>query len=55
MIISSIRDGLGNQMFIYAAARQLQYITGEKLYIDTSFYNTNSERKVELNELKLNM
>lgn len=39
MIVVKLQGGLGNQMFQYAAARQLAYIHGTTLKLDLSFLN----------------
>jgi hypothetical protein len=40
MIIARIRSGLGNQLFIYAAARAVAHRLGHDLRLDVSFYKT---------------
>lgn len=39
MNVVRISDGLGNQMFQYAFARKIQFISGKKVYLDTRFIN----------------
>ena len=51
MIIVQLKGGLGNQMFQYATARRLAYITGAFLKLDTTWFDTVSadiKRKYEL-------
>ncbi len=40
MIISQIVGGLGNQLFQYAAARQLSLILEQEIYLDLNFFDT---------------
>ena len=35
-VIAVVKGGLGNQLFIYAAARALALRTGRALYLDTA-------------------
>ena len=42
---------LGNQMFIYAFARAIEYYTGEKVYFDISFYETHPHDTLELENI----
>jgi hypothetical protein len=61
MIIVKLQGGLGNQMFQYAAGKSLAQKHAVPLFIDTSFFETNSDssehftaRNFELNAFKLN-
>lgn len=42
---------LGNQMFIYAFAKAVEYYTGEKVLFDISFYETHPRDTLELENL----
>lgn len=61
MIITKMKAGLGNQLFLYAYARTIQLKTGEKLYFDLSYYNKKrralikSSRKFILKNFKINI
>ncbi len=52
MIVVRLMGGLGNQLFQYAAAKQLSILNNAELYFDTSFFSTkpidNIQRKFEL-------
>jgi hypothetical protein len=48
MVIARIRSGLGNQLFIYAAARALAHRLGEDLKLDVSFFKTYPLRQFAL-------
>ena len=57
MIVVRLMGGLGNQLFQYAAAKQLSILNNAELYFDTSFFNTTKEdttpRKFELDFFKI--
>ncbi|MBP6660695.1 MAG: alpha-1,2-fucosyltransferase, partial [Chitinophagales bacterium] len=58
MIVVRLMGGLGNQLFQYAAAKQLSVINNSELYFDTSFFTTTSDtttpRKFELDVFNIN-
>ncbi len=49
MIVVKLLGGLGNQLFQYAFARYLADANNTEVYLEDSFYATQSLRKVELN------
>lgn len=49
MIIVKLMGGLGNQMFQYAAARRLSYVSGVQLKLDLSWFDTVCEGVTERN------
>ena len=51
MITTTIKGGLGNQMFQYAAGYALSQRLGVAMQLDLSFYNKQDKRKFELAEL----
>ncbi len=51
MITTTIKGGLGNQMFQYAAGYALSRRLGVAMQLDPSFYNKQDKRKFELVEL----
>ena len=51
MITTTIKGGLGNQMFQYAAGYALSRRLGVAMQLDLSFYNKQDKRKFELSEL----
>lgn len=51
MITTTIKGGLGNQMFQYAAGYALSRRLGVALQLDLSFYNKQDKRKFELTDL----
>lgn len=53
MIILRVLGGLGNQMFQYAFARNLQLIYGDDLRLDCSRYSTYKIRDFSLNHLNI--
>lgn len=53
MIISTIKDGFGNQLFMYACAYSVAKNSGSKLVIDTSFLATSKLRNYELGRLNI--
>lgn len=53
MIILKVLGGLGNQMFQYAFARNLQLLYGEELKLDCSRYSTYKIRNFSLNNLNI--
>lgn len=57
MITVKLMGGLGNQMFQYAIGRSLAHDLGEKLILDTSFYDrihaNATPRHYELNHLRI--
>lgn len=56
MLIVKIKGGLGNQMFQYAIGRELSYLRGEPLHIDTSWfsnYGTDTKRQFRLYHFEL--
>jgi hypothetical protein len=55
MIIAKLVGGLGNQMFIYAAARALAQRHGVVLKLDLSVYERDHRRKVGLSAFSLNL
>ena len=58
MIVVRLMGGLGNQLFQYAAAKQLSVINNSELYFDISFFESNKEdttpRKFELDVFNIN-
>lgn len=54
MIILNLKDGLGNQLFEYAYARQMQLLTNEKIYINTYFFRRLKDRTPSLQYYRLN-
>jgi hypothetical protein len=46
MIVVRLMGGLGNQLFQYAAAKQLSILNNAELYFDTSFFTTTSDRYI---------
>jgi hypothetical protein len=48
MIILALKDGLGNQLFQYAAARALAKSLNTKLLLDISSFKYNKVRKYSL-------
>lgn len=54
-VIAIVKGGLGNQLFIYAAARALALRTGRRLYLDTTRGYTNDEygRSYRLKQLPI--
>ena len=52
MIIAKLYGGLGNQMFQYAYARNLQEIYKEDLFFDVSAFDALGSRKYSLSHLK---
>jgi hypothetical protein len=54
-VIAIVKGGLGNQLFIYAAARALAVRTGRKLYLDATRGYTNDDygRSYRLNRLPI--
>lgn len=53
MIIVKIRGGLGNQMFQYACARNIQLSSGNKIILDVSDYDYDDQREFSLSYLNL--
>ena len=57
MIIAQIKAGLGNQLFQYAAAKQLAEKLGAQLKLDADFFDNNmdgvTQRNFELNKLAI--
>ena len=53
MIISQIKDGIGNQLFRYAAGRRLAHKLGTKFKIDISNYRTNKFRSYVLDQFNI--
>lgn len=53
MVILGLKAGLGNQLFQYAAARQLALEMNTDLYLDLSFYSACNERNERLFRLDL--
>lgn len=53
MIVLKLIGGLGNQMFEYAFARNLQILLKENLYFDCSIYNKYKIRKYSLGNLNI--
>ena len=54
MIITQLIDGLGNQLFRYAAGRRLAYKLNTKLKIDKSYYDTrNVHNGYELDQFNI--
>ena len=53
MVISAITEGLGNQLFQYAAGRALAHRLGSVLRLDTLFYRKDRGRRLELGEFRL--
>ena len=51
MITTTIKGGLGNQMFQYAAGYALSRRLGDAMQLDLSFYDKQDKRKFELAEL----
>ena len=49
MLVSVIKEGLGNQLFQYATGRSLAYKLGVKFKLDICHYETNKSRKYSLN------
>lgn len=56
VIVSIVKGGLGNQLFIYAASRALALRNGRSLFLDTKLgYQTDSyERSYRLNRFPIN-
>lgn len=55
MIFVDLSEGLGNQMFQYAFARNIQEITGDSIYLDARSYERNKgQRSFSLNNFILN-
>ena len=54
-VITIIKGGLGNQLFIYAAARALALRTGRTLYLDTrrGYSGDSYERSYRLNQFPI--
>jgi hypothetical protein len=48
-----LQGGLGNQLFQYAAARNLALMNGAELRLDTSAYSLRSERRFELGSFRV--
>ena len=59
MIIVQLKGGLGNQMFQYAAAKQLAIAQGSPLKVDLSFLEADAKgytkRELELDKLEVNI
>ncbi len=55
MIIATIKGGLGNQLFQYAAARQLSILHSTKLKMDISAYEADTLRGFELPNFSMNI
>lgn len=53
MIIVKLTDGLGNQMFQYAAGRRLAYYHNTDLFLDITDYANDPLRKFELDNLQI--
>lgn len=53
MIISTIKDGFGNQLFMYACGYAIAKNSGEKLILDSSALATSKLRKYELERLNI--
>lgn len=54
MIVLNLKDGLGNQLFEYAYARQLQMQTNEPIAINTYFFRRLKDRRPSLQNYNLN-
>lgn len=55
MVIAKIEGGLGNQLFIYAAAKRLSIVSRVPLQLDISGYSEdNFERSYSLNHFRIN-
>lgn len=52
MINMTVMGGLGNQLFQWACARNLQEKYGHSINYDLSFYNGQDKRRPQLNEFK---
>jgi hypothetical protein len=50
-VVAKITDGLGNQIFIFAAALEQARRLGVEVEVDTSFYKIHTKRAYGLNEL----
>ena len=48
MIISRLKDGLGNQMFQYAVGKSLSLLKGDELFLDSSWYERDAPRQYGL-------
>ncbi len=53
MVITRIRSGLGNQLFIYAAGRALAHRLGAELKLDVSFFKTYPLRQFRLSHFAI--
>ena len=53
MIILKIQGGLGNQMFQYAAGRNLSIKLNTEMKLDISSYNNDVKREYELNKFRI--
>jgi hypothetical protein len=53
MIIIRLSDGLGNQMFQYAAGRRLAHIHTTDLYLDLTSFSSNSVRNYRLDKFRI--
>ena len=53
IIVVKIMGGLGNQLFQYALGRAHSLKTGRKLFLDTSWYNSQNKRKFLLDNFNL--
>lgn len=53
MITAIIKNGLGNQLFIYATARQLSIIQHQKLMLDLQFNKDSYGRKFTLDKFQI--
>ena len=53
MIISQIKDGIGNQLFRYAAGLRLAHKLGTEFKIDTSNYLSNDHRSYVLDQFNI--
>ncbi len=51
MKIVKLVGRLGNQMFLYAFGKALEYYSKDEVYFDTSFYNVNPDVSLELENL----
>ena len=53
MIILKIQGGLGNQMFQYAAGRNLSISLGTEIKLDITSYNNDVKREYELKHFRI--